>query len=366
MSAKTRVLIVDDSSVVRRLLTRVVEGEPDMEVAGTASNGRIGIRMAGELRPDIMLLDMELGDVSGLDVLGAVHAAQPKLPILMFSAHTAKGAVATISALMAGATDCILKPSASDTGSDPVTATRDLVVPRIRQFAPRLAVTASVVQRRPAAMGPRTVVRAAPRRARQQAVQILAIASSTGGPEALDVVFGALPKLSVPIVVVQHMPPEFTRLLAQRLSSRSAVEVVEGASGMALKPGYAYIAPGGKHMALTRSGTTMAITLNDDPPENSCRPAADVLFRSVATHYGGSTLAVVLTGMGGDGKRGCELIRTAGGTIFAQDEATSCVWGMPRAVAEAGLADAILPLDQVAGSIVEQVDQTHYMSARGA
>lgn len=188
-------------------------------------------------------------------------------------------------------------------------------------------------------------------------MQILAIGASTGGPNALSDVFSKLPRdLPVPIVLAQHMPPMFTRLLAERLTSKFAIPVSEGTPGAVLRPGQAYIAPGDHHMIVVREGTQTRIQLNQEPPENSCRPAVDVLFRSVAKTHGGNVLAVVLTGMGQDGLRGCELIREAGGQVLVQDEASSVVWGMPGSVARAGLADKILPLDMIGDEIVRRVN----------
>jgi two-component system chemotaxis response regulator CheB len=184
----------------------------------------------------------------------------------------------------------------------------------------------------------------------------VAIGTSTGGPNALDEVFAGLPAdLPVPVVVVQHMPPMFTRLLAERLSARHAIKVSEGRPDGVLRPGHAWLAPGDFHMSVAREGAEVRVRLNQDPPENSCRPAADVLFRSVAQAFGPGALAVVLTGMGQDGLRGCEAVRAAGGQVLAQDEATSVVWGMPGFVARAGLADRVLPLALVAPEIVRRV-----------
>ena len=184
----------------------------------------------------------------------------------------------------------------------------------------------------------------------------MAIGVSTGGPNALGELFDALPpNLPVPIIIVQHMPPVFTKCLADRLAAKSGMPVDEGAEGTIVKAGHTWIAPGDYHMVVNKHGTQVELSLNQDPPENSCRPAVDVLFRSVAKVYGARTLAVILTGMGYDGLRGCEVLRDAGAHILAQDEASSVVWGMPGAVAQAGLAHQILPLNQIASAIVSRV-----------
>jgi two-component system chemotaxis response regulator CheB len=193
---------------------------------------------------------------------------------------------------------------------------------------------------------------------------VVAIASSTGGPNALADIFARLPAdFPVPIVLVQHMPPMFTRLLAERLSAQFPIRVHEGASGSVLEPGHAWVAPGDHHMIVVRNALSVRLLLHQDPPENSCRPAADVLLRSVAQAYGAHSLAVVLTGMGQDGLRGCEAIKAAGGQILAQDEATSVVWGMPGYVARAGLAERVLPLSLIADEILRRVRGTPATSA---
>ena len=190
-------------------------------------------------------------------------------------------------------------------------------------------------------------------------IEVLAIGTSTGGPNALADVFRSLPaQLTVPILIVQHMPPMFTRLLAERLSAKYSIPVQEAVAGATLEPGVAWIAPGDYHMTVSREGLHVKLRLNQDPPENSCRPAVDVLLRSVAKTFGAATLAVILTGMGQDGLRGCEAVREAGGQILVQDEATSVVWGMPGYVARAGLADRVLPLCSITDEIVRRLKQT--------
>jgi two-component system chemotaxis response regulator CheB len=185
--------------------------------------------------------------------------------------------------------------------------------------------------------------------------EVVCLGTSTGGPNALVEVFKYIPKdFPLPMLIVQHMPPVFTALLAERLTAQGHLKVHEGAEGQRVEPGHAYIAPGGRHMEVRRVGLNRFLHLQDDPPENSCRPAVDVLFRSVATAYGGNILAVVMTGMGQDGLRGCKWIREKGGQIVVQDEASSIVWGMPGFVAQAGLADKVVPLDQIAGEIIRR------------
>src|SRR5262245_3634570 len=288
--------------------------------------------------------------MDGLETLRELRKSYPRLPVIMFSALTERGAAATLDALAAGATDYFAKPSAACGADAARRVIRDELIPAIKTLCAPAPAPARAAVARPAAPGEaRRPTPAAP-------VELVAVGTSTGGPNALAELFSGLPgALPVPIVIVQRMPPMFTRLLAERLSAQSPVRVEEGRSGGALRPGHAWVAPGDHHMIVVRDGPGGRVLLHQDPPENSCRPAADVLFRSVAEAFGPSALAVVLTGMGQDGLRGCEAIRAAGGQVLVQDEATSVVWGMPGFVARAGLADKVLPLALIAGEVVRRV-----------
>jgi two-component system chemotaxis response regulator CheB len=287
-------------------------------------------------------------EMDGLATLKALRVQYPKLPVIMFSTLTQKGAVATLNALSTGASDYVTKPANVGSVTTAIQKVRDDLIPKIKglcgwkETAPPVFVEGAA-RTRPVVARPVSPI------ARTARVEIIAIGVSTGGPSALTEIFRQLPgDLPVPIVVVQHMPPVFTKYLAERLDAVSAIPVCEAGAGGLLEPGRAWLAPGDYHLSLARSPNGIATRLHQGPPENSCRPAVDVLFRSVAELYGPAALGVVLTGMGYDGLRGSETICEAGGRVLAQDEATSVVWGMPGAVAKAGLADELLPLDQVA------------------
>jgi two-component system chemotaxis response regulator CheB len=293
--------------------------------------------------------------MDGLETLVAIREAWPGLPVIMFSTLTERAATATLDALALGASDYVTKPSGTGGLAASLRRVREDLLPKIhalcpsRPAAPMAARPASAV-----AVAPRGI----PTRTRPVATEvgIVAIGVSTGGPSALSVLLQELPaSLATPVVITQHMPPMFTRLLAERLDARCALRVVEGAEGHGLQAGTVYVAPGDRHMTLRRTGGAVRIHLTQDPPENSCRPAVDVMLRSVVAQYGAGTLGVILTGMGRDGLRGCERIRAAGGSVLAQDEASSVIWGMPGLVARAGLADAVVPLSEMAAEIARRV-----------
>jgi two-component system, chemotaxis family, protein-glutamate methylesterase/glutaminase len=349
---KIRVLITDDSTVIRKLVSDALGGDPAIEIVGLASNGKIALAKIPQVNPDIMTLDIEMPEMDGLTTLKEIRKTYPKLPVIMFSTLTEKGAVATINALSLGASDYVTKPANVGSVTAAIQTVRDSLIPKIKTFCRWEEPAAPQLVRRPAGLA-RSTATATPKLSNR--VDIITIGVSTGGPNALTEVFKALPAdLPVPIVIVQHMPPVFTKYLAERLDAVSPVEVREATAGEVLRAGCAWLAPGDHHLTIARSGTDVVTRLHQGPPENSCRPAVDVLFRSVAALYGPSALAVVLTGMGYDGLRGSEAIRGAGGHVVAQDEATSVVWGMPGAVAQAGLADAILPLNKVAPYLTTQ------------
>lgn len=348
---KIRVLIVDDSVVIRRLLTDILSQDPEIEVAGTAPNGKIALAKLPQINPDLVTLDIEMPELDGLNTLPELRKAYPKLPVIMFSTLTERGALATLEALSRGASDYVAKPANVGSVAAGMESVRSQLLPRIKSLCP----FNQPVDARPITILPRLNVPRAVNRLPQRA-EVLVIGSSTGGPQALTAVLKNLPEnFPVPIVVVQHMPPVFTRHLATRLNQECALEVLEASGGMSLRPGQVLIAPGDYHLELCRQGTAIKTVINQGPPENSCRPAVDVLFRSAAKIYGPGCLAVVLTGMGQDGLRGAEHIVNAGGKVLAQDEATSVVWGMPRAVALAGLAASVLPLHSIATELLRCV-----------
>jgi two-component system chemotaxis response regulator CheB len=348
-----RILVVDDSVVIRRVLCDALASDPSIEVAGTASDGRIALAKVLQLKPDLITLDVEMPNMSGLETIAEIRKLHPKMPIIMFSTLTERGASTTLDALALGASDYVTKPS--NTGSLDVTMERikqDLL-PKIKALCGRR----QVLDTTPATQlykKPTTVMTAPPRPAAR--IDILAIGTSTGGPNALAEVLPGIPKdFPVPIVIVQHMPPLFTRMLAERLDKQTAIRVHEGQPGASLSPGQAWIAPGDYHMTVERRGMASQLAMNQGPQEHSCRPAVDVLFRSVASAFGANTLAVVLTGMGSDGVLGSQAVRERGGRVYVQDEASSVVWGMPGQVAAAGFADSIFPLRSMAAEIDRHV-----------
>jgi two-component system chemotaxis response regulator CheB len=349
------VLVVDDSVVVRRLIVDALSDAPGIRVAGTAANGRTALTKVDQLAPDVITMDVEMPEMDGVTCVRELRRRHARIPVIMFSTLTAAGAAATLDALAAGASDYVTKPSNSGSMVASVQAIREQLIPRIHALGGRV----SFPYRAPTPTSPRRLAPAVPAPAaphRTGRFEVLAIGASTGGPDALTRVIGALPAdLPVPVLVTQHMPPLFTRMFAERLNKLSAVRVVEAGEHMPVRPGSVYIAPGDRHLEVFRRGTEVVTRLSGAPPENSCRPAVDVMFRSVAQTYGGNSLAVILTGMGQDGRRGAEVLRGGGSEIIAQDETTSVVWGMPGAVVTAGLADTVLPLDSIASHLTSRI-----------
>jgi len=336
------VLVADDSALVRRLVTGVLNDTPDIRVVGTAVNGKQAIEKADELKPDIITLDIEMPIMDGLTALRELRRRHPSLPVIMFSTLTERGAAVTLDALASGASDYITKPSGAGSLAQSLDSVGAQLIPRVRALAARgrRAARRPVVPAKPAT--PLTSLRS------RGPVQVLAIGSSTGGPDALSKVLGSLPERPrVPIVIVQHMPTVFTAMLARRLDQLGPSTVVEATDNQPLQPGTVYIAPGGRHLEVQRRGMGVFTRLHDGEPENFSRPSVDVLFRSVAAAYPGTALAVILTGMGHDGRDGSAAISATGSAVVAQDEPTSVVWGMPGAVTEAGIANAVLPLEEI-------------------
>ncbi len=352
---KIRILVVDDSVVVRRMVSDALASDPQLEVAGTAANGKIALAKIPQVNPDIVILDVEMPELDGIGTLVEIRKSLPSLPVIMYSTLTQRGAEATLDALSKGATDYVTKPSNVGSAAQGLESIRTQLIPKIKAicgrvlgFPPSSFLAATVAGK---TIPPRL---ASPHR--EERIDVVAIGVSTGGPNALAILIPSLPgDFPVPVVIVQHMPPVFTRLLAERLAVKSQIFVGEGSPGAVLKPGCAWIAPGNYHMVVATDNRQVTLRTHQGLPENSCRPAVDVLFRSVAGVYKPHALAVVMTGMGQDGLRGCEHIRELGGQILAQDQATSVVWGMPGFVANAGLADKVLPLDQLGPEIVRRV-----------
>ena len=352
---KIRVLIVDDSVVIRRLLTDELKKDPDIDVVGTAATGKIALAKIQQTPPDVVTMDIEMPEMDGLTAVSEIRKTHPKLPIIMFSTLSQRAAKETLEALSRGANDYVTKPANVGSASVAMQRVRDELLPKIKT----LAKHPSVSQQKPASPAsiPSTSsISVSSSVKKDQRIDVVAIGISTGGPNALAEVIPHIPRdCPVPILIVQHMPPVFTKCLAERLSMKANIAIHEGQPGDVLTAGQAWIAPGDYHMVVERKGTQVVLAMNQDPPENSCRPAVDVMFRSVAKVYHANVLCAVLTGMGQDGMRGAEVIREAGGQVLAQDEATSVVWGMPGSVVQAGLAHAVLPLSQIATEIMRKV-----------
>jgi len=346
-----RILVVDDAVVMRKLITETLRQDPELEVVGLAANGKIALQKIPQVNPDLLTLDLEMPEMDGLTTLKELRKLYPDLPVIIFSTVSQKGAAATLDALSLGANDYVTKPANVGSVTEAMERLQEELIPKIKAHCRRRIPVPAVPPPPTPALSPEGGFRASLPR-----VEIVCIGTSTGGPNALAEVFGNLPAdLPVPLVVVQHMPPMFTAMLAERLSSHSALRCHEGAEAQLLERGHAYIAPGGRHMEVTRTASGQRVRVHDGPMENSCRPAVDVLFRSVAAIYGNSALGVIMTGMGQDGLRGCQCLREQGSRILAQDEATSVVWGMPGVVAQAGYAEKVLPLNLIAREITRQV-----------
>lgn len=354
--SKIRVLIVDDSVVIRRIVSDVLTADPELEVVGTAANGRIAMAKIPQVNPDIITLDVEMPEMDGLETIAAIRKLYPRLPVIMFSTLTQRGAATTLDALTLGASDYVTKPANVGSVAAAQQSLRDQLIPKIKGLCCKLETPAPKVLK--ASVDSTRSHPSVRLGLSQSRVDIVAIGVSTGGPNALAVLMPGFPAdFPVPIVIVQHMPPVFTKLLADRLSSLSSLTVCEATPGEEVRAGRVYVAPGNYHMIVKRAGAVVRIETNQEKSENSCRPAVDVLFRSVLQVYGAASLGVILTGMGQDGLRGCEQIREAGGQIIAQDEASSVVWGMPGFVAKAGLPDKVLPLNEIAPEIVRRVNK---------
>lgn len=407
---RIRVLVVDDSAVVRRMIRGALEADPELEIVAEAPNGREGILRIREHGPDAVVCDVEMPEMSGIETVQELRRHWPKLPVVMFASPNRESAHVTLEALHAGANDFVTKPSAAagtamtavmeqlrnELGGKlkglvqgpgdlsavaraavryapppaaPPTPPAPVPPPPVAPPAPSIPAAPIPVTPafrapapRPPAQRPAPAPAPAPSRpvpsrpARGGRCEAVLIAVSTGGPNALAEVVPRLPRdLPVPVVVVQHMPPVFTRLLAERLAAKSSLAVVEAAQGDEIRTGTVFIAPGDHHLALRRDGAAVRCVLNRDPPENSVRPAADVMLRSAAEVWGGNVLVVVMTGMGQDGLLGAMQLHGLGAPVLVQDEATCVVWGMPGAVAKAGIAERQVPLGQLADAISNRV-----------
>ena len=343
-SGKIRVMAVDDSVVIRHLVQQALREDAELEFVGAEPNGVAALAQIPLLKPDVVVLDIEMPEMDGLETLRQIRKLHPRLRTIMFSTLTTRGASSTFEALSLGADDYVAKASNAGSLDRSLTSLRTELVPRIKQFFLRPEKLTSPLPP-PAVSRPR---RGLPR--------VLAIGVSTGGPQALATLLPRIPAdFPLPVLIVQHMPPTFTRLLAERLCAAGSLRVEEAADGVPLQPGRVFVAAGDHHLRVRSTGPNSFVTaLDQGPHENSCRPSVDVLFRSLAENYGGDVLYVVLTGMGQDGLRGAEKLKAAGAFGIAQDEASSVVWGMPGAVARAGLADRVLPLNEIPPELIRR------------
>jgi len=368
-----KVLVADDAILFRRLLTDVLTSLPGIEVVGSASNGKIAVQKVLELKPDLLTLDIEMPEMDGLAVLDALRKSDRKVEVIVVSAQSRRGGELTMRALEMGAFDFITKSDCATLQQEREALLQELA-PRVRAVAHRLEVR-TILRGKPAAarggvpepgaasglaQGSSSLDGIAARMQRLSnptKPEMVLIGVSTGGPVALAKLLPAIPRdIGVPILIVQHMPPIFTKSLADNLTAKCAVRVREATHGESPEPNTVYIAPGGRQMRLGSGPENRAvIELTDDPPENNCRPAVDYLFRSAANHFPGRSMAVILTGMGSDGTLGLRLLKRGGCFVIAQDEASCVVYGMPRAAVDAGVTDAILPLEAIADRITAVV-----------
>lgn len=347
---RVRVLVCDDSAVIRGLIARMLESDPAIAVVARASNGRDAIEAARHTRPDVCVLDIEMPVMDGLTALPELLRLDPQMKVVMASTLTTRGADIALRALRLGAADYVPKPSsmAAIAGEAPF---RDEIIAKVKGLG-RQRRRLHAPPPRPAAPAPPVLRRAAV----SLPPAVVAIGASTGGPQALFTLFSGLGRnIPVPVLVTQHMPATFTGILAEHLDRIGGPPCAEAKDGEIPLPGRAYLAPGDTHLTVVQEAGGIRIRLSKAPPENFCRPAVDPMLRSAAAAYGGRVLVVMLTGMGQDGLKGAEAVVAAGGRVIAQDEASSVVWGMPGAVTQAGLAAAVLPLAEIAAAVTSSL-----------
>jgi two-component system chemotaxis response regulator CheB len=354
-----RVMVVDDSVVIRGMISRWIDAEPDMKVAGSLRTGLDAVNQLERINPDVAVLDIEMPELDGISALPKLLAKKRDLIIIMASTLTRRNAEISFKALSLGASDYIPKPESTREAAAADIFHHDLIQKirhlgaKVRRMAVASPPLAPTLERTPVARA----VPAAPvcRSFGMMAPRALLIGSSTGGPQALMALVTEIGPVidRFPVLITQHMPPTFTTILAEHLARSSRKPAHEAVDGEIVKPGRIYLAPGGRHMKVVRHGVQAAIVLDDGPPVNFCKPAVDPLFTSAIDVWQGGCLAVILTGMGSDGMRGGKDVVAAGGSVIAQDEATSVVWGMPGAAANAGICAAVLPLNQIAPKLVQ-------------
>ncbi|MHC4991122.1 MAG: protein-glutamate methylesterase/protein-glutamine glutaminase [Planctomycetota bacterium] len=351
MSDPTRVLIVDDSALYRQTINNVLRDSEDVAIVGVAKDGVDALEKIETLDPDLLTLDVQMPDMDGIGVLREIKKRQLRPKAIMVSSLTTEGAQVTTDALLEGAFDFILKPTGGDLAENRQRL-RDALDEKIGAFRQS--------HRRRVAAGRGALAVPPPEPEDDEAVgvtcRVVLIGTSTGGPAALKVVLPQLPEgFPVPVLIVQHMPAQYTESLARRLDEMCAIEVVEAAPGMTVEPGRVLIAPGGRHMKLVGSNGPYRVDITDAPPENGCRPSVDYLVRSAVDAYEGEALGVIMTGMGRDGLESCRLLKSRGGTVFAQHEDGCTVYGMPKAIIDEGLADKVVPLERIGRMVVRHV-----------
>lgn len=362
--AKLQVLVVDDSRVVRSVVSSVIETAPDIEVACVAPDGSEVLSQLDEHAIDCIVLDVQMPEMDGLETLDALQDHPTEAPVVLFSTETQEGAPTTIEALLKGADAYVPKPTTVQGLEDAAEQLRENLLPKIRSVAGAAtradehdletsntargteAASSSIIEEsRPAELSP------------DHPMEVVGIAVSTGGPSAIASVLSQLPAdFDAPILIVQHMPPEFTSKLAQRLNRRLSVDIREARDGDPLAPGSVFIAPGDRHLTVEKSNRGMLVRTPEGAKRNACRPSADILFEGLAEHFGSGTVAIVMTGMGSDGREGSRLVSEAGGRVIAQDEESSVVWGMPRGPVDAGIADVVTDPDGIARYLLDLSD----------
>jgi len=360
------VLVVDDTIVYRKIVGDALKQMPGIEVVGTANNGKIALSKIKTLKPDLMTLDIEMPEMNGIELLQQLQKIDNPPLVIMVSTLTRQGGELTLRAMELGAFDVLPKPEDGKMAENmlKVKKTLEPILKHVKRHKfgiidqpvrpkPRTRVTPKATELKTTARP----ARSSPAGIRSKS-EIIGIGISTGGPNALSKMIPMLPKdFKVPVLIVQHMPPVFTASLANSLDKKSAIEVREAKDGDTIKPGIVLIAPGGKQMKIVAGadGLTRKIKITDDPPENSCKPSADYLFRSIAQHYVGRATGVIMTGMGSDGSKGLMQMKNNGSFIIAQDEKTCTVYGMPKEPTESGIVDVIAPLEKIADEIVKTV-----------
>lgn len=351
-----RVMVVDDSTVIRGLVTRVLEGDAQIKVIASVADGQMAVNTLAKQPVEVIVLDIEMPVMNGIEAIPKLLEVNPNVKIIMSSTLTLNNAEISLKALELGAADYIPKPTSTKEMQGADEFKRDLTE-KVKVLGALSRGLMARAANRPAAthltsgsLALKPASDSEPLKLRDSPIirpDVIAIGSSTGGPQALFEVMKHLKNLPQPIVITQHMPPTFTTILAQHISTQAGVPCTEAKDGQRLEPGKAIVAPGDYHLTFTGLGSDARVVLNQNPPENFCRPAVDPMLRSLAAVYGKRVLTVILTGMGSDGAKGAEAIVALGGGIAAQDEATSVVWGMPAAVAKAGLCNAVLPLNDI-------------------